>query len=168
MDKTNTDSLPVSVSYIGARHMIPKKLATWPLKWSYCVWTIWGIRFKVPQKQTMQGTFTTGHRHLLKTSYDCVRFCLTGAHSPRTHKAICANTDHNRKAPLWVVRYGCVWKCDLWASRCQATSWIILCLLEINFRWSHTEVETTAFEYLHPANKIYVPWKAKRLPFHAS
>lgn len=27
---------------------------------------------------------------------------------------------------------------------------------------THTELGTTAFEYLHPANKIYVPWKAKK------
>lgn len=52
--------------------------------------------------------------------------------------------------------------CDLWASHHQATSWIVWCLLEINFCWSHTEVGTAAFEYLHPANKIYVPWKAKK------
>lgn len=117
----------------------------------------------MPQKQTVKGTPTPGHRHLVKTSCSCVPFSLAGAHSPRAHNVFCANTRHNRKTPPELfVRCGCLWPCDLWASHCQATSWIILCLLEINFCWSHMEVETTAFEYLHPANKIYVPWKAKK------
>lgn len=45
---------------------------------------------------------------------------------------------------------------------CQATSWKILCLLEIRFCWACTEMETMAFEDLHLANQIYVPWKAKK------
>lgn len=90
----------MSVLYTRGQYMIPKKLAIWHLKWNYCVWIIWNIRLKVPQKETVKKTPSTGHRHLLKISYDCVHFCLSGAYSsPRAHEAICANAGHNRKAP---------------------------------------------------------------------
>lgn len=80
---------------------------------------------------------------------------------PRRH----TSKDRNRRTTLRTSPEVSAVRCHAcvtWDLHCWAISVIIFYLLEINFWWSHVQMENRGFEDLHPANKIYIPWKAEK------